>query len=86
LCEHITLNKINEPVTFHRVTSPTFASQAEAWMKAMRMRRRRPVKPATLAGWEHFLEKRLLPVLGNTLLTDVSNAALRSLVDKMAEE
>jgi len=86
LREFITANKINEPVTYHRITSPTFAAQAEAWLNAMRTRRRRPVKAATLANWEHYLEKRLVPMLGNTPIADVSNAALRSLVDKMAEE
>ena len=86
LREFIAANKINEPVTFHRVTSPTFAAQAEVWIKAMRTRRRRPVKPATLANWEHMLSKRIVPMLGSTPLADVSNAALRSFIDKMAAE
>jgi integrase len=86
LREFIAANKINEPVTYHRITSPTFAAQAASWIKAMSTRRRRPVKPATLVNWSHYLEKRLVPMLGSTPVADVTNAALRLLVDKMAAE
>lgn len=86
LREFIAANKINEPVTYHRITSPTFAAQAEAWLNAMRIRRRRPVKPATLANWNHMLSKRLVPMLGSTPVADIANATLRTLVDKMATE
>jgi integrase len=86
LSEYITANKINDPATFHRVHSLTFAAKAAAWLESMRNRRRKPVKPATIAGWEHLLEKRLHPRLGNTPVGEIGNAALRTLVAGMAAE
>ena len=46
-------------------------------------RRRKPIKPATLRGWQAALDKWLLPNLGEKLLADISNAALRDMVEKM---
>jgi integrase len=42
------------------------------------------VKPATVFAWQHALDKWVLPSLGDKLLADVSNSALRELVEKMA--
>jgi len=47
-------------------------------------RRRKPVKPATVSGWRHALDKWVLPTLGDMPLSDVSNAALKLLVEEMA--
>ena len=44
------------------------ATKAERWLAAIRIRRRKPVKPATLAGWWHSLDKWLLPLIGETRL------------------
>jgi integrase len=42
------------------------------------------VKPATIRGWRHSLDRWLLPNIGNVLLADVGNAALKSVIEKMA--
>jgi integrase len=80
--------KINDAETFHRITAPglTFEDQAKVWMESLRTRRRRPLKPATIANYEHYLAKRLVPVLGGLPLAEVGNSALRILVDQMSTE
>jgi len=42
------------------------------------------VKPATIANWQHSLDRWILPNIGDKLLADISNGALRELVEKMA--
>jgi hypothetical protein len=53
---------VNDATAFHQNTAPaiTFAQQAEDWLSKIRVRRRKPVKPATLAGWRESLDKWLL--------------------------
>ena len=65
--------------TFTSTTAPatTFRVQAARWIQALSTRRRKPVKPATIAGWQHSLDKWVLPNLGDLLLSDVGNAALK---------
>jgi hypothetical protein len=58
-------------------------AQAEKWIHAISTRRRKPVKPATIFGWHHTLDKWILPNIGDNLLAEVSNGVLRQLVDKM---
>jgi len=48
------------------------------------VRRRRPVKPATVQGWRHSLDKWLLPIIGEVLLAEVGNTALKTVIEKMA--
>jgi len=86
LREYITNNKINTPEVFHRVHSPTFAATAATWLEQMRNRRRKPVKPATIAGWQHLLDKRLLPRLGSTAVGEIGNASLRTLVTSLTAD
>ena len=61
-----------------------FRAQAAKWIESLPTRRRKPVKPATVANWQHALDKWVLPTLGDKFLGDVSNGALRELVEKMA--
>lgn len=86
LREHIEREGINNSAAFAATTAPamTFEAQAAIWIKSLPARRRRPLKPATIAGWKHSLSKWVLPTLGDRLLADTSNGALRELVDKMA--
>ena len=44
-------------------------------------RRRRPLKPATAYGWQHCLDRWILPNLGDKLLSEVRNSALRQFVE-----
>jgi len=86
LREHIEREGVNSKETFTTNTTPatTFRAQAAKWIASLGTRRRRPVKPATIHGWQHSLDKWVLPKLGDKLLADVSNGALRELVDQMA--
>jgi integrase len=86
LLEHIEREGINSKSTFAETTTPamSFRAQAQRWIAAMPTRRRRPVKPATIFGWQHALDRWILPTLGDRLLSEVSNGALRELIEKMA--
>jgi hypothetical protein len=35
-------------------------------------------------GWRHSLDKWLLPIIGDVLLAEVGNAALKTIIEKMA--
>ncbi len=85
LHEHIEAEGINTNQSFTSTTAPatTFRVQAEKWIASLSVRRRKPVKPATISGWRHSLDKWVLPNLGDLLLADVGNAALKGLVEKM---
>jgi integrase len=52
-------------------------------MDSLHKRRRKPVKPATIAGWQQYLDAWILPHIGSKLVADVSNGVLRELVGKM---
>jgi integrase len=86
LREYIEREGINSNANFTTNTSPAtmFRAQAERWIASLPKRRRKPVKPATIFGWQHALDKWLLPNLGSLPLAEVSNGALRGLVDQMA--
>lgn len=85
LREYIERTGINSQRTFREGTAPdlTFAEQAERWIRSLPTRRRRPVKPATIANWRHSLDKWLLPLIGENPLRDVGNAVLKKVIDKM---
>lgn len=87
LRDHIEAEGVNRKDTFLSSTSPgtTFRQQAEHWISSLPSRRRRPVKPATIAGYRHALDKWVLPLLGDRPLSEVSNGALRELVDAMTK-
>lgn len=83
---HIEAEGINTPQIFNTNTAPglTFREQAEKWLASQAARRRKPVKSATLSGWRSPLDKWILPHIGKVPLAEVSNGALRGLIDKMA--
>jgi len=86
LREHLERECINSEQLFRQNTAPavTFRQQAEWCISSLPARKRRPVKPATIAGWRDALNAWLLPDLGDKLLTDVSNKTVRELVEKMS--
>jgi len=86
LNEYIQREGINSKEAFHENTAPavTFRQQANFWIASLPSRKRRPVKPATISGWRDALNAWLLPHLGHKLLTDVSNKAVRELIEKMS--
>jgi len=87
LRDYIQREAINSTEVFRQNTAPgvTFRQQAEWWIASLPARKRRPVKPATISGWRDALNAWLLPHLGDKLLADVSNNAVRELVEKMSE-
>jgi integrase len=86
LREYIEREGVNSTEAFHQNTSPavTFRQQASWWIASLPARKRRPVKPATISGWRDALNAWLLPHLGDKLLADVSNKAVREIVEKMS--
>ena len=83
LREYIEQAGINATSAFGQVPVPgtTFRQQAERWIDSVSIRKRRPVKPATVYGWQHCLDKWILPNLGNKLLSEVRNGVLRQFVE-----
>src|ERR1700720_1864357 len=83
LREYIERAGVSSKHTFHQIPLPgtTVRQQAEWWMESLSTRRRRPLKPATVYGWQHCLDKWILPNLGNKLLSEVRNGVLRQFVE-----
>jgi integrase len=84
--EYIEKQGINALEHFEQNNAPatTFEKQANKWVESLAQRRRKPVKPATIAGWAHCLDRWLIPNLGDKPLREVSNGALRELVEVMS--
>jgi integrase len=61
----------------------TFSQQAKVFVQYAVQRTRRPMKPATIQGFESYLRKWLLPALGDSLLVEINNGKLRTLVAHM---
>jgi len=82
---HLEQSGVNSKQTFCENTTPatTFKQQSERWLDYLATRTRKPVKPATIAGWEQALKAWLLPNIGEKPLADVTNKVLRELVAKM---
>src|SRR5579871_6903680 len=63
----------------------TFKQQAKTYMQYATLRTRKPMKPATIRGFKCYLNKWLLPALGDSLLLEVNNGKLRGLVSEMIQ-
>jgi integrase len=74
--------------TFDRINAiesgETFRHQADIWLANVQKRKRHPVKPATLSNWIYLLNKNVNPVVGDLPLSDVGNAAMKRLVEKLS--
>ena len=68
-----------------QVTGQTFREQAKKWLHQCLTRKRKPVKPATIRGWESYLDKHLNPLIGDTLLGNVNNSTLKRVVTHLSE-
>jgi integrase len=66
------------------VPGTTFLKQAEWWMESVSVNRRRPLKPATIFGWQHCLDRWILPHLGKKPLCDVGNREVRQFVEVLS--
>jgi integrase len=63
----------------------TFQHQAEKWLQHCQTRRRKPIKSATVKTWSNHLRLWINPVIGDMVLSDVNNPALKMLVEKMSK-
>jgi integrase/recombinase XerD len=62
----------------------TFREQAEAWLRQISTRKRKPIKPHTLTSWRSHLAW-LNPRIEDAPLARINNLALRNLVSQMSE-
>jgi integrase len=87
LREFIEREGINGRESFAATITPgtTFSEQANAWLIYGQKRKRKPVKPATIFGWKHALDRWILPNIGDTELAEVGNGALKELIATMSE-
>jgi integrase len=63
----------------------TFREQAKKWMHQCMTRKRKPVKPATLRGWESYINNRLNPLIGDMVLPYINNGTLKMIGEKLSE-
>jgi integrase len=61
----------------------TFREQAKKWLHQRMTRKRKPVKPATVRGWESYLKKHLNPLIGD--MAYVNNGTLKMLSEKLSD-
>jgi integrase len=62
-----------------------FRQQAEWWLNEVQTRRRKPITPATAAGFRSYLKTWLNPNLGDLPLSSVNNLVAKGLVTKMTD-
>lgn len=72
--------------TVNQKSGVTFREQAMLWMKRVKTRKRKPVAPSTIELWEGCLRNWLNPQIGDLPLSEVNNAALKSVVAVMSKE
>jgi hypothetical protein len=90
LRDHIRKTQVDSPETFVEITSPTitFKKQVQWWFDEMRAgrivsrRKRAPIKPATLAGYQAAVNW-LNETIGSTPLADIKNEVAKQLVIRM---
>jgi integrase len=63
----------------------TFKVQAESWLHHSQNRKRAPIKPATAAGYRSYLDRHLMPALGEMPLSNVDNKIVKVLVEKLTK-
>jgi integrase len=74
---------VNDFSVQSRTTTETFRDRATLWLAGCKTRKRKPVKPSTLQGWENNLHNHVLPIIGDVPLADVKNRTMRSLVEQL---
>jgi integrase len=90
LRDRIRETQVDSPETFAEINSPTtaFTQQARRWLDEMRAgrivsrKKRRPIKPATLAGYQAAVNW-LNESIGSTPLADIKNEVAKQLVIRM---
>jgi integrase len=64
--------------------SLTIKLAAENWIENLRVRRRRPCKPATLKTFRSYLDTHIVPAVGDRELSEFGNAQMRDFVALLA--
>jgi integrase len=77
---------INSTQTFiEATTNVTFNEQAEIWLKECANRKKRPLEQTTLNTRRYALDKWMYPFLGDKLLANIHNAAMKEFVNHIAD-
>lgn len=76
---------INSAQTFIESTSSiTFRQQGEIWLRTLSKRKRNPLEQTTIDNRQYALDKWIYPFFNGRLLADISNRAMKELVEHMA--
>ena len=76
---------INSAQTFIESTcSITFRQQGEIWLQSLANRKRNPLEQTTIDTRRYALDKWIYPFFEGRLLADISNRAIKELVEKMS--
>jgi len=77
---------INSTQAFIEATSTiTFRQQAEIWLKSLANRKRNPLERTTIDTRRYALDKWMYPFFGDIHLADVTNRAMKDLVEHISE-
>lgn len=63
----------------------TFKEQSEIWFEGLRVRRRDPTKASTLATYRSYLNRWILPNIGDLEIEHFANSRLKSFVSVLAD-
>ena len=76
---------VNSTQTFIEATSSvTFKRQGEIWLKSLSARKRNPLEQTTIDTRRYALDKWIYPFLGERLLSEVTNRAMRDFVEHIS--
>jgi integrase len=79
--QRVLAEKVNElnHGTYRELPKMTFETFSVLWLQG---HAEKNVKPSTIAGYKHILDKRLVPEFGHVLLSDISPIALQAYTAK----
>ena len=79
--QRVLAEKVNElnHGTYRELPKMTFETFSVLWLQG---HAEKNVKPSTIAGYKHILDKRLVPEFGHLLLSDISPIALQAYTAK----
>lgn len=76
---------VNSEQTFIEATSNiTFQQQAEIWLKSLASRKRNALEQTTIDTRRYALDKWMYPFLGERILADVNNRAMKDFVEHIS--
>jgi integrase len=78
--------KVNQLLAVPSRSTLTFRVAAKEWITECESRKLKPIKASVSHNWRCILRNHLNPLIGELLLSDVGNKAMRSLVEKLARK